>query len=157
MNFFFSPLYQTFSLRRSHRGFSLIELMIGIFILSIISAIAIPSYQASIRKGYRTEAMAALEEMSQTMERYYSENLTYLGAAAGGANTGTPANTLYSNAIVPRANDAIPAYRLTIQTATLNSYTLRATPENRQLKDPCGILTINHLGARTAAGSGGCW
>jgi len=130
--------------------------MVVIVIMSIISTIAIPSYQASIKKGYRTEAMAALTELSQAMERFHAETFTYLGAANMSANTGPPSSTLYPTTSIPRAGDVV-AYRITIHAATYNTYTLRATPENAQLKDPCGTLSINHIGIRTAAISNGCW
>lgn len=72
-------------------GFSLIELLIVIAIIGIIAAIAYPSYQDHVTRTRRADAQAALMQMSQAMERAFTESSpsaypTAIGTAAGQLN-----------------------------------------------------------------------
>ena len=67
--------------RKHAQGFTMIEITIVLLIVGIIAAVAIPSYQDSVRKGRRATAQACLTEVSQFMERFYATQLTYAGAA----------------------------------------------------------------------------
>ncbi|MDO5686735.1 MAG: type IV pilin protein [Neisseria sp.] len=58
----------------NHSGFSLIELMITIAVLSIIVAIAVPSYQAQVRKARLEEARSLLLENVHFMEQHYAKH-----------------------------------------------------------------------------------
>ena len=71
---------------KRQRGFTLIELMITVAVIAILAAIAFPSYQDSLRKSRRTDAKNALTQAMANMERYYTENNTYLTAAICGTN-----------------------------------------------------------------------
>ena len=43
---------------KTHRGFTLIEVMNVVAIVGILSAIALPSYNEYIRRGHRADARA---------------------------------------------------------------------------------------------------
>ena len=77
---------------RASRGFTLIELMIVVAVISILGAIAYPSYQESVRKGRRAEGRAALQELMQQQERYMTQFNTYSNVFAAGA-TNVPFKT----------------------------------------------------------------
>ena len=63
-------------------GFTLIELLIAIVIVSILTAVAFPSYQNYVRQSNRAAAKAILYENAQFMEQFYTENNRY-DATAG--------------------------------------------------------------------------
>lgn len=120
-------------------GFSLIELMIVVAVIGILSAIAYPSYQESVRKGNRAEVKAALLEAAQALERFYSLNGSYLSAPD------TLPNVYSAN--VPSAQDT--KYQISVQgTPSRNTYTLRATRSGSMSGDPCGDFEISHTGQK---------
>jgi len=56
---------------------TLIELAIVMAIVAILGAIAWPAYQDSVRKGRRSDAMAALAQLMQAQERFRSNSAEY--------------------------------------------------------------------------------
>jgi type IV pilus assembly protein PilE len=133
---------------RAQHGFTLMELMIVVAIVGILAAVAYPSYQEHIVKTNRGNAKACLSEHAQFMERYYTTNMTYVGAAPNlGCRTESNLDRRYT---------------ITVGNLAQGTYTITATPINVQLASDtlCGTLTLNQAGARTASGTGGaalCW
>ena len=58
-------------------GFTLVELMLVLAIITILFSIAVPSYRTFIQKGQRTEGQALLLELQTYLERYYFNNQHY--------------------------------------------------------------------------------
>ena len=67
-------------LKSNNRGFTLIELLIALTILGILAAIVIPSYNKQVRRNGRSDAMAALLDVAQDLERCRSDSMAYNGA-----------------------------------------------------------------------------
>ncbi len=126
-------------------GFTLIELMIVVAVIAILAAIALPSYNAYLVKTRRVAATACLQQQAQFMERYYTTNMRYTGAALpGGCDPGL--NRFYTVAF-----SGAP---------TAKGFTIQATPTASQSDPTCGTLSLNHSGTRTESGSGAvadCW
>ncbi|WP_313928259.1 type IV pilin protein [Pseudoxanthomonas sp.] len=125
-------------------GFTLIELMIVVAVIAILAAIAYPSYLEYVIKSRRTAAAACLQQHAQVMERYFTTNLTYVGAPGPVCDAAVPQfyNVGFSGAAAARA------------------YVLQAVPTGSQNDPRCGTLTINAQGVRTKSGTGtlaACW
>lgn len=58
-------------------GFTLIELMVALVVAAILLALALPSFQESVRKGRRADAVAALSRIQQAEERYRANQSNY--------------------------------------------------------------------------------
>ena len=137
--------------RQKMRGFTLIELMLVVAVISILTAIAYPSYIASVQRGHRTDATSALMSAAGTLEQFYAQNQSYATNAAG------TATTLASLGIATTTQGGYYTLSLNVQTTT---YSLQATPTGAQVGDTaCGTFTLNSLGVRGASGPNGisCW
>ena len=145
----------TTNLLRKQRGINLIELMVVVGIIGIIAAIAYPSYLEQMQSSRRADCSGALVSLGGAMERHYSVNGSYLGAADGGANTGTPA--IYAASCPVDGGDA--TYNLSIQAATASTYTLNAVPTGAQTGDKCGTFSLSNIGVKGVvdAKSGMTW
>ena len=84
----------------TQRGFTLIELMIVVVIVSIIAAIALPQYTSYVQRGKITEATSTLSDLRLRSEKFFADNRTYVGFACTVTNNryftyscGTPTST----------------------------------------------------------------
>lgn len=128
-------------MNHSHRGFTLIEVMIVVAIVAILTALAFPSYTEYIRRGHRAEARAALLQASQWMERAATATGTYPLTASFPTTLTTIKSGRYTIAVASPPASA----------ASGTAYTLTATPAGGQLGDKCGNYTLTHTGVRGAA------
>ena len=106
--------------KKSH-GFTLQELMICIAIVGILSSFAIPSYQSSIKKTRRGDVQGVLMGFSGAMERFYTENYTYVGSTAS-TPPEAPISSLYASEAP--LNGGTKYYDLTVESATASAYVL---------------------------------
>lgn len=138
------------------KGFTLIELMVTVAIVSIIAAVAYPAYTKSAMKGRRADAKAALNQHAQALERCYA---TY------GLYNSNSCSTEVSSAAFITATSQRGYYSIT-GTLTGTTYIVVATAVSTgpQAKDTgCTILTMNNVGQQGSGSStattdtGGCW
>jgi type IV pilus assembly protein PilE len=117
-------------MRRSNRGFTLIEIMIVIAIIGIVITIGYPSLTEYVKKGRRTEVAGLLSEQAQILERFYSKNNVYTNAI--GLSAG---NDFYT--ITPTLTD-----QTFLLTATRKAGSTMAS-------DKCGDFTLTNTGVRS--------
>lgn len=82
-----------------HKGFSLIELMVVIAVVSILAVVATPAYQNYVIKAKVANARVVMDGFAQQVKGFYAENgrfpttVTELGYPAGSDPAGTPTPT----------------------------------------------------------------
>lgn len=62
---------------RLQRGFTLVEMLIVMVVVAILAAVALPTFNDSLRKSRRSEAMTALANLQQAQERWRGNNAAY--------------------------------------------------------------------------------
>ncbi|MGE8271970.1 type IV pilin protein [Stenotrophomonas sp.] len=134
-----------YSRRRTATGFTLIELMITVAVVAILAAIALPSYQAYVRKANRAQAKADLVELAQMLERRHTVENTYAGLTLPFSQSPRDGTARYTLSYVGTPNGT--------------SFTLQAAPTEIQKKDGCGTLSLDQAGRKTpnASKGPGCW
>jgi type IV pilus assembly protein PilE len=108
----------------SSRGFTLVELMVTIAIVAMLAAIAVPTYQAQIRKSRRTEARSALLDTASREERFFATNNKYTQTATDLGYASFPApvgNSYYTLSVV--CNDKPCATGFTATAAPVSTST----------------------------------
>jgi type IV pilus assembly protein PilE len=129
-------------------GFSLIELLITLSIISILSAMALPFYAQHIANERRLEAEMTLNKLAISLEHYYTLHNSYKDA--------TLTNLEFNDKI------AHNRYQLVIVSATDSNFELQAKPLDNQARVDlaCGTLTLSSSGEKGITGWGNlteCW
>jgi type IV pilus assembly protein PilE len=142
------------------RGFTLIEVMVAVVVIGILAAVAYPSYTEAVRKAKRTEGRAALLQLMQQQERFYSQRNSYIKFTSSSTNEDEKRFKWFSG-----DNPASSAYEISADVcsgdAIQNCVMLTAKPGTSKVdgafKDPvCGDLTLTSTGIKSAA-SENCW
>src|SRR5580765_546249 len=104
-------------IKKSAKGFSLIELLVVVTIILIIAMIAIPKVLTTLKMTKETAAVTSLKAINAA-QRIYSGT---------GDNFGTIPDLIARDALDERFNDAINGYTFTV-VASGGEYTAEATP-----------------------------
>ncbi|MFK7886839.1 MAG: type IV pilin protein [Gammaproteobacteria bacterium] len=132
------------------QGYTLLELLLTVSIVTIVTSIALPSYQNHVRRSHRSDAMSALMLVANAQEKFYLQNNTYTSTLSDLNITGTRSGF----------------YDLTIPTADVNTFTAQAQIASGGAQvgdDLCTTFTIDATGALGAASSASadtttdCW
>jgi len=140
--------------RRPVGGFTLIEVVITMVVLAILAAIAIPSYNDSVRKSRRAEAFTAMAAVQQAQERWRGNHASYASSIDAAADDEeTPGLGL---------SDTTPSgyYALELSSVSGTGYVLTASGVDgtTQAEDAqCRKLSLRlNDGNITYAGCGSC-
>ncbi len=124
-----------------NNGFTLIELMIVVAIVSILAAVAVPSYQQYVLSGKRAEGKAFALDIASRQERHFTQNSRYASTLNGtasaiilGMNSNTSENGQYTG-------------RMALGTGN-TSYVITVDPTFTD--DECDNLTLSNTGQRGA-------
>ena len=104
---------------RAQKGFTLIEVMIVVFILAILAAIAVPSYRQYTITNAERETQAKMLQLQLELERWRSTALTYKGfipqtVNSDGDTTYSYAGTANTIINVPSGSGDDYTYRITL-------------------------------------------
>jgi prepilin-type N-terminal cleavage/methylation domain-containing protein len=88
---------------RASSGFSLIELMIALAIISILASVAIPKFADSVRKAQEASTKGALASMKGALTLYYGDNEGNPPNCVAG-----PASTVFAGTVVPKYIETLP-------------------------------------------------
>jgi len=112
-------------INKTQKGFTLVEVMIAVVILSILLAIAVPSYSKFMTKSRRTDATNMLIKVAGEQRRFFSDHNRY---GASMADLGYDADPM------PSENGL---YNITVANPTPSTYVLTATPVAGQPQATC--------------------
>ena len=141
-------------------GLTLIELVVVLAIISLLTALAMPAFQQSVIKAKRAQAQAALLQLMQQQERYYTQHNTYLAFSSGSADGGqfkwwsgdTAAHSAYEIQAISCAGLSI--------TQCVKLIAMPGTDKvDQAFKDVnCETLSLDSAGQRLASGTvQRCW
>lgn len=123
-------------------GFTLIELMVTLAIIALLTMVAYPSYQGSVRKTRRSDGMVAALAIQVAQEKFRA-NCPFYAQTLGASNTcGANAG---ASTVLAASSSPEGYYALTIaaNSATGNAYTITATAQGDQANDTgCTALTL---------------
>jgi len=129
------------------RGFTVIELMIGLVIVAVLISLALPSFRDTLRKSRRSDAMDSIMNIQMAQERYRVNSADYGELADLGKADPLPSSDGH--------------YRLTVPVHTVTNYTIVAEALGDQATDSCGNLTLTFTAGVITKTAGGddavCW
>ena len=144
---------------RSHKGFTLVEIMIVVAIIALLAAIAIPNLLRARHNSNEAASIGGMRTFSAALESFraaqtpptYPVNLAALSAAV-------PPYVAASLTGAINAGTSRQGYFYTYALVSANAYTLQSTPQTvgttgtrRFFVDQSGVIRANAAGAATVA------
>mgnify|MGYP006272916103 CR=1 FL=1 len=144
------------------RGFSLVEMLIVLGVISLLIAVALPAYRNQVAKGHRAQAKAQLLLAAQFMQSFHAAQDRFDQTREGTSVRNSLPPTLAQS---PEQGTAL--YRLVWLELTPTQYRIGMQPVAGQAMqaDRCGTFTLDAAGTRSLDGAAGndaalreeCW
>jgi type IV pilus assembly protein PilE len=140
-------------------GFTLIELMLVLIIVSVLAAVAYPGYAGYVTKSRRAEGQVALMNAMQQQEQHRAIHQTYAAFSSAAPVEGMPwwsGSSAFGSAYELEAracpdSELRDCVQISARPGTANVGTRHSDPE-------CGTLTLTSTGDQGAGGtSRRCW
>ncbi|KFI08618.1 type IV pilin protein [Massilia sp. BSC265] len=150
---------------RNCRGFTLVEILIVLAIVSILGAIAYPGYMRHVVKTRRVEAQLALVDAMQRQEQYRALHHTYIAFSMASTDADSRQFRWWLGASPEESAYELDGRACEGQ-AISQCIELRARPGTANVdagfRDPdCGVLSFDSTGAQGAEGAASsgqrCW
>lgn len=137
-------------MKNRQRGLTLWELAFVVIIVSILLAIALPSYQRYVLKSHRSEARAILVDILTAQENFR--------VYCGGYASKLDAAEVCEAGSIRLGRAASAEYFSTAMTLSDNSFTATASAVGHQQDDTqCRIMTVQVSGPQVAFNPPECW
>lgn len=141
------------SMPKKYKGLTYLEVLVATAVAALLAAIAVPSYQASIRKNNRTDAYTALARIASAQEgffnnqaqpRAYTDDLTVLEVPS------ISVHGHYDLSVAPCPGRSL---------AECYIATAAARSDSVQYKDTnCQQISLDSRGVRSSSpATSGCW
>ena len=136
-------------------GFTLIEMMITVAIISILAAVAIPSYREYNKRANRSAAAQVMLAIQNREEQYILDARAYMGnLGASGLNITGEGWTCTNNTAIPSTSNCTNSFYTVKSTlpnpqTTPPTYIITAVPIAGTYQVSDGTLTLNSAGLRS--------
>ncbi|HFB0596781.1 TPA: type IV pilin protein [Neisseria gonorrhoeae] len=121
-------------MKNVQKGFTLLELLIAVAILSILTLIAYPSYKAYTRRIRLSEVKSTLLMNAQNLERYYRQKGTF-------------------DNYDPKKLKQNKYFNITLSKVNPDHFTLQAAPDTATNEGETCTVTLNDGGTIAASGT----
>lgn len=135
-------------------GFTLIEVMIVVVIIAILITVALPSYQGSLQKGRRSDAMSGLLDAANRQQQFMLDRNTYTSDMT---DLGYAANPQISEEGHYSISGAACTGGSVVTCYTLTAIPVAGSPQGDDAR--CTTFSLDSFGTRSATGTsaGDCW